>query len=129
MQLISHPVPIVFDDDPGLFIRPFAIDSWAIAGTMSVVIMTILFFGHWYERKTQQREGRQTKLAGVKLILVIGWAYSVITLNGFYDGALTMFFAKETSAGFETELDILDAYPTWIYNVRKDGNTFIYKPR
>ena len=118
--------PSTSNYDPGLFIRPFYIDSWAVAVTISLLIMSIVFFGHWFEKRTQKREGRPTKLAGIKLTVVIGCTYSVLMLNGFYDGALTMFFAKETTAAFETESDIMEAYPNWIYNVRKNGNSIIY---
>ena len=112
--------------DPGLFIRPFDVDSWAYVVTLSLVIMTIVMIGHWFERRAEKTGGRPTKLAGIKLTVVIGTIYSVVTLNGFYDGALTMFFAKEITAPFESESDVLEAYPTWTYNIRKDSYLDIY---
>ena len=113
--------------DPGLFFRPFTLDSWAVGGTMSLLILSIVFYGHWFEKgMVQEREGRQAKLAGIKLTIIVGWTFFVLTWNGFYDGALTMFFAKETPAAFETESQILEAYPTWIYNVRRSAATVMY---
>ena len=80
-----------------------------------------MFYGYRYERKFQQQNGKKDKLAGIKLLFIIGWLFSIVTPNGFYDGALTMFFADETPADFDSELELLKAYPEWIYNIKKSS--------
>ena len=107
--------------DIWLFIKPFRHDTWLCIAVGSLLMIPTMFYGYRYERKFHQQNGKKDKLAGIKLLFIIGWLFFIVTLNGFYDGALTMFFADETPADFDSELELLKAYPEWIYNIKKSS--------
>ena len=105
--------------DPGLYLRPFTNESWILILSMSLILILILFCGNRFEQKEGLRRGRNIKLRGIKLALFISSIFSLVTFNGFYKGSLTKFFTKEIIADFESDSDVINSYPDWIYNVRK----------
>ena len=58
------------------------------------------------------------------MMLVSCW-YFFVLLNAFYSGAMTMFFTSETTLLFETERDVIKAYPDWNLMLLK-GNEFLF---
>ena len=58
------------------------------------------------------------------MMLASSW-YFFVLLNAFYGGALTMFFTSETTLPFETERDVIRAYPDWNLMLQ-EGNEFLF---
>ena len=103
--------------DLWLFIRPFTSTSWIVLVTLVSFIISVKFLGRHLERYIHQRNGTHIKFKGIKLIHVIGWLFFILIMNGFYDGALTMFFAQEIEVNFNSESDLLKD-PDWKYNLK-----------
>ena len=55
-------------------------------------------------------------------MLASSW-YFFVLVNAFYGGAMTMFFTSETTLPFETEREVIRAYPDWNLMLL-DGNEF-----
>ena len=111
--------------DLWLFTKPFSFASWIVIGFILLLIKSIIFLGRSFETYFNHRCQVQIKLTGIHMVVIIGWTFLIIILNGFYDGALTMFFAKENVVHFESEIDLLESYPDWTYNLRKGLITHI----
>ena len=107
-----------------LFIRPFTNNSWTAMGILAILIISMSFLGRQLEQYIHKRHRQQIKLNGIRLMNITRWVFFILVLNGFYDGALTMFFAQELEANFNSESDLLKD-PDWKYNIRKGEMMFI----
>ena len=58
------------------------------------------------------------------MMLAFSW-YFFVLLNAFYGGAMTMFFTSETTLPFETEREVIKAYPDWNLMLL-EGNEFLF---
>ena len=67
----------------------------------------------------------QPSFSASKLIFFVAWITHFLIL-GFYDGALTMFFADEAPPLFASKMDIMKAYPDWkLHFHRQDPYVYI----
>ena len=99
--------------------------SWAVIVLMAFIILFIVKYGRRFEDREGRRRGTVFKLKGIKLVVLLGGIFFILIFNGFYKGSLTKFFTKETPAYFESESDIVKAYPTWIYNIQLGLEVYI----
>ena len=58
------------------------------------------------------------------MALASSW-YFFVLLHAFYSRAMTMFFTSETMLPFETEREVIKAYPDWNLMLLK-GNEFLF---
>lgn len=112
-------IPKLPDVDPGLFIRPFTNDAWiGVAmitfGSLTVLFVPYFFIDRWDDMKSNH------------IILTALWVMYFL-LEGFYGGALTMFFVDEITIPFNSFRDVLQAYPEWNI-VFLDGLEVYIKP-
>ena len=49
---------------------------------------------------------------GYQLTSITAWLFFVL-INGFYGGAMVMYFSSEITIPFHSRSDVLKAYPTW----------------
>ena len=63
----------------------------------------------------------------LQMMLVLCW-YFFVLLNAYYGGAMTMFFTSESKLPFETERDVIKAYPEWNIMLL-EGNDMLFKSR
>ena len=117
-------LPQSSDFDLWLFIRPFRNNAWTAMGILAMLIISIVFLGRQLENYNHKRDRQQIKLNGIRLVNIIRWIFLILILNGFYDGALTMFFAQELEVNFNSESDLLKD-PDWEYHIRKAEMVFI----
>ena len=108
-----------------LFIRPFSNDSWTVILTIVTFIITTALLGHHFEGNINRNKNEERiKFKGINLVNIIGWIFFIIVINGYYDGALTSFFADENAVGFASESDLLKD-PDWTYNLREGETAFV----
>ena len=108
-----------------LFIRPFSNDSWTVILIIVTFIITTALLGHHFGGNiNRNRNEERIKFKGINLVNIIGWLFFIIVINGYYDGALTSFFADENAVGFASESDLLKD-PDWTYNLREGEITFV----
>ena len=117
-------LPQSSDFDLWLFFRPFTNNSWTAVGVLAILIISLVFLGRQLEQYIHKRDRQQIKLNGIRLINITRWIFLILILNGFYDGALTMFFAQELEVNFNSESDLLKD-PDWKYHIRNGVMTFI----
>ena len=108
-----------------LFIRPFSNDSWTVILILVTFIITTALLGHHFEGNINRNKNEERiKFKGINLVNIIGWLFFIIVINGYYDGALTSFFADENAVGFASESDLLKD-PDWTYNLREGETAFV----
>ena len=108
-----------------LFIRPFSNDSWTVILILVTFIITTALLGHHFEGNINRNKNEERiKFKGINLVNIIGWIFFIIVINGYYDGALTSFFADENAVGFASESDLLKD-PDWTYNLREGETAFV----
>ena len=108
-----------------LFIRPFSNDSWTVILIIGTFIITTALLGHHFEGNINRNKNEERiKFKGINLVNIIGWIFFIIVINGYYDGALTSFFADENAVGFASESDLLKD-PDWTYNLREGETAFV----
>ena len=115
-----YPTPPTFD--PTLFFRPFPLNVWAL---ISIAYLSAFLLYQLSTRITIDSTNENRPSFSVsKLIFFVAWITHFLIL-GFYDGALTMFFADEVPALFSSKMDIMKAYPNWKLHFRRDDDLFM----
>ena len=100
-----------------LFTRVFTDDSWVaisfMAGSILLCMLTLnlLKLEHYSN--------------GEKIMGFTVWIFFVL-VQAFYAGALTMFFTSTTTLPFETDRDVIQAYPDWKIWIRSGAEHNIY---
>ena len=113
--------PITPTFDPTLFFRPFPLDVW---GMISVAYLSAFFLYQLSTRITNHSTNEnRSSFSASKLIFLVAWITHFLIL-GFYDGALTMFFADEVPALFTSKMDMMKAYPDWKLHFHK-GDPYV----
>ena len=123
-NLVAY-IPSGSSYDPELYFRPFTHVSWTVIVLIWILIFLVLFTGRRFEQRVGRTRGANLKLIGIKLVGIVGSIYILLIFNGFYKGSLTKFFTKETVADFESESDVMNAYPTWTYNTRVGSEVYV----
>ena len=103
--------------DFGLFVRCFKNDVWVVITS----ILGSIFICYSIAKVFQPGE----KSSGQQLMIFTTWTFFVF-LNAYYGGALTMFFTSPTIIPFETERDVIRAYPDWTIWIRSAQQHHIY---
>ena len=98
-------IPKLPEVDPGLFIRPFTNDAWTVVAIVSFGSLAVLFVPYFFIDKWDDMRSNH-------IILTCLWVMYFL-LEGFYSGALTMFFVDEITIPFNSFRDVLQAYPEW----------------
>ena len=100
-----------------LFTRVFSDDSWvaisAMVGSILVLMLTVKLIK--FEKHSN----------GEKIMAFSTWMFFVM-VNAYYGGALTMFFTGTMTVPFETERDVIQAYPDWKIWIRSGAEHNIY---
>ena len=100
-----------------LFTRVFTDDSWVaisfMVGSILLCLLTVRLM------KLEQHSN------GEKVMAFTIWMFFVL-VQAFYAGALTMFFTSTTTLPFETERDVIQAYPDWKIWIRSGSEHNIY---
>ena len=104
--------------DWNLYFRPFTGFSW-----LCFIITVLIFFT--YLKIIKSKFG-PTSLSYQWSEFVI-WAAFVVVINGYYSGALTMFFASAPIVPFTTEKEGMRQYPKWKM-VYPDGSDILIQP-
>ena len=105
--------------DLTLFFRPFELAAWFAFGALLLVILALTFAARRFQNKIRENFPGQSQQTSLRMIATVGWVFMLITINGYFDGALTMFFADEGGIEFESQRDILNAFPDWTLIMRK----------
>ena len=103
--------------DFGLFVRVFKSDLWvAITSIMGAILIS--FIATKIFQPVEQSNGQQ-------LMIFTSFMFFVV-VNAYYGGALTMFFTSPIVIPFQTERDVIRAYPDWTIWVRSAQQHHIY---
>ena len=106
--------------DFGLFVRVFKSDLWvAIASVVGAIFISYIV------SKILCHKFPGGESNGQQLMIFTTWMFFVF-LNAYYGGALTMFFTGPTIIPFQTERDVIRAYPDWTIWVRSAQQHHIY---
>ena len=106
------------ETDFGLFTRPLTNDSWVAIFFMTSTVALGVAASHFLSPREET--------SGQKILLFTIWLFFTI-VNGYYCGALTMFFTSTISLPFETERDVIQAHPEWNLMLMKGMDINIYK--
>ena len=111
-QIVLAMEPRWPEVDLGLFVRPFTDELWQFIG-IGVVFITVslaaMFAISGFKDTT-----------GLQVARISAWMFFVV-LEAYYEGALTMFFSSEFTVPFETQRDVIRAYPRYKL-MMQDGN-------
>ena len=102
-----------------LFLRPFQLAAWSAFAATLLIIMALTFAAGLVQKKFRKICPGQGLQSSSRIMTIVGWVFMLITINGYFDGALTMFFADEGGIAFESQRDILNAFPDWTLIMRK----------
>ena len=100
-----------------LFTRVFTNDSWVAVSAMVVSILLCML--------TVKLTKFEQHSNGEKIMAFTIWMFFVL-VQAFYAGALTMFFTSTTTLPFETDRDVIQAYPDWKIWMRSGSEHNIY---
>ena len=103
--------------DFGLFLRCFKNDVWVVIAS----ILGSIFICYTVAKLFQPGE----QSSGQQLMIFTTWSFFVF-LNAYYGGALTMFFTSTPTLPFETDRDVIQAYPDWKIWIRSGSEHNIY---
>ena len=105
--------------DLTLFFKPFRLDAWSVFGAILLAILALTFAARVFQNKIRENFPEKTQPTSLRMITIVGWVFMLIIINGYFDGALTMFFADEGGIEFESQRDVLNAFPDWTLIMRK----------
>ena len=103
--------------DFGLLSRGFTNVSW-----MGVFLMLLIVHIFILLAKVIGPKGRKGSLK----IMFFSMALMFVMIRAFYSAALTKFFTVSIPQPFETERDVIRAYPSWNFMIRKGEEMNIY---
>ena len=116
-RLVQVLTPLKPTTDPGLYTRVFTNYSWlAISCTVGIAVFCITL-QHFIISHEDTNGDRIFKFT-IFLFFVI--------INSYFSGALIMFFAGTTSIPFETDRDVIRAYPNWNYWFHSANEAHLY---
>ena len=109
--------------DMGLFLRPFTGRSWVCLGLMGALFISIFAYTVILINRRGFRRSIWSLESGRVGVYVISAAF--VLLNGFYSGALTMFFTAPPLFPFENEKEAMSKYPDWKIVMEKGTEIFV----
>ena len=110
--------------DFGLFLRPFAAQSWiSIFSVLAAALATA-----YLAKAIQYGDDDFLRSSNGQFLLSITIWYFFVILNAYYSGALTMFFTTKNSIAFEGLNDVLKAFPNWKLIFQEGSEVFFSEP-
>ena len=103
--------------DFGLLSRGFNNASWMGIFILLVIVHICIFIS-----KLVGPNGHKESLK----IMVFSMALLFVMIRAYYSAALTKFFTVAIPQPFETERDVIRAYPSWDFMIRKGEEASIY---
>ena len=119
-QYLMVLVPKLPEYDSSLFTRPFTDDVWCMIGLVNVVIILCLIVSWRFSRL-----GFGKPKTSFRFVKSIAWLTYMLFII-YYGGALKMFFTTEVTVPFETQRQIMLAYPEWKMKFRKGNEKLFY---
>ena len=103
--------------DFGLLVRGFTKISW-----MSILMMIFLLCLCIFAQRIVGPKGQNKSLK----VMVFSLGLLFIMIRAYYSAALTKFFTVMIPHPFETERDVLQAFPEWHFMFRKGDEALVY---
>ena len=122
-QYLMALVPKSPEYDSTLFTRPFTTDAWWMIGITNILLIFSLIITWFVPRWKSELKTKNNSFRLVKSIIWL--TYLLITI--YYGGALKMFFTTEITIPFQSQKEVMLAYPEWKMRFRKGNEVLFYK--
>ena len=103
--------------DFGLLNRGFTKISWISIFMLLIILFIFILL---------QRVVSQGKYGESLKILVFSTALLFVMIRAYYSAALTKFFTVTMPQPFETERDVIRAYPSWYFMFKQGAQVYVY---